>query len=111
MKYDFYITKYKVRANQNNCEFIPIILDINGCLNKEAKILIDKLAKRGESVKGIPANKLKTYFLKLISAALQKSNGQIIHNKLLQCKSKALPHVITANIGDDDMIRYHDVHR
>ena len=103
--------KYKATANQNNYEFIPFILDINGCLNKEGKKLIAKLAERGASIKGIPVKTIRDYFLKLLSAALQRSNGHMIYKKLLQSKSKALPHVVTANIGDDDLIRYHQVHR
>jgi hypothetical protein len=100
--------KYIKKAHENQCAFAPFILDINGCLNNKGKQFIVKLSSRAEAIKKIPAKTLKNYFLKLISASLQKSNGSIIHFKLLKSKTKLSAELFDSGYGEDEQVADHD---
>lgn len=102
------ITKYRQKAEENHCAFVPFALDVNGCLNKEGKKFILKLAERASMQKGLPVATLKNWFLKNISATLQKSNGDMIHRKTLRCRNIIPDDIQQTRFGDDSLIRSHN---
>jgi hypothetical protein len=99
------IRKYRQKAEDNNCAFVPFALDINGCLNKEGKYLILRLAERAAMIRGLSKATVKNWFLKNISATLLKSNGDIIHRKMLRVRNTIPDDMQQGRFGDDSLIR------
>jgi hypothetical protein len=84
LRYTQKLAKYEDDCNRLNYKFIPFILETTGHVHTVADAFLHQLAKHANELRKIPEHILYHYFLKRLSCALQRANGNMIRTKTLE---------------------------
>jgi hypothetical protein len=73
--------RYDENARSVNSKFIPIIIESKGCRQSEFKSFFNTVIQYSHSTSGIPIAELKAYWMRRISATLQRTVARGILSK------------------------------
>ena len=83
--------KYGAIAEDNNLNFLPLIFETTGRIQKDALLEMDTWFKHGSDVRKIDKGVLSTYWLRSISCKLQKIAAQAIIQRSFKMASDLNP--------------------